>query len=103
MLDVLHGAKLALEARQRVGSHVPQRLQRDAGAALLVERLVDDAHPAFAQASPQLESFGRGSAFHRAGQPMVAPCAGARQRRAARSSLVGSVTDRGSFFVCAPP
>jgi len=47
--EVREGAELALDLVDRRAVDATERLERDALAALLVERLVDDAHPAGAE------------------------------------------------------
>ncbi len=60
MDDVGEKAKLALEPVQHGGVEPLQRLQCDRCAALLVERLVDDAHPPDAQLASNIEPLALG-------------------------------------------
>jgi len=60
VVDVLHGAELALEPRQAVGADVPEHLERDASPPLPVERVVDHARRALPETTDEVEALGRG-------------------------------------------
>ena len=60
MRDVGERAELALEAHQRRGVDVAQRLERHDLVALAIERLIDDAHAAGAEAALDDEAIGAG-------------------------------------------
>jgi hypothetical protein len=56
--DVGQGAELALEAYERVRRGAQERVQRDPGALLAIQRLVDQAHAALSEAADDLEALG---------------------------------------------
>jgi len=58
VIDVLQGAEFVLEVQERAAVELAHRLEGDARLRLVVERLVDHAHPTFANAAKQLEAFG---------------------------------------------
>ena len=58
VIDVLQGAKFVLEVQERGAVELAHRLEGDVRLRLAVERLVDHAHPAFANAAKQLEAIG---------------------------------------------
>ena len=60
MAEVHQGAKLILEAIERLRTDVANSLEGDLRALLTIERLVDHAHAALADAAHDLEAFGAG-------------------------------------------
>ncbi len=64
VVHLLEGAELLLEAEDRARIDVGEDLQRDVLAAVGVERLVDDAHPTFAESAEESEAFRRQKVEH---------------------------------------
>src|SRR5262249_31140004 len=58
--DALGLAELFLEAVEKRGAHLLERLQRDPLAALAVDRLVDEAHPSGADEADDVIRANRG-------------------------------------------
>src|SRR5262245_16520935 len=93
MAQALEAAELALEAIDPLGVRVPQPLQRDASAALQVDRLVDDTHAADPETAHDLEAPRRCGR----GQRRVMTIGGgdsALERFAARAALSGARSKR---------
>ena len=61
MIDVGQNPEFFLQAVERGGIELPQRLERHDRVSMGIERLVDDAEAAFSEASSQVEPT---TAFH---------------------------------------